>query len=374
MRLHWQQKPMFIKAGLPVDFLKLKPVELFKLAANAEVESRLINRKMAGKHWRYRAEDGPFEAARISKLKHKGHWTLLVQRVNEWLPRVDLLLEYFQFIANWRVDDIMVSYASPGGTVGAHMDNYDVFLCQLQGQRTWQFSTHPSHIEQLEANQPVRLLTDFVANKTIVTEPGDILYIPPRFAHYGVADTECITVSVGFRAPRIERLMGIFFDEMVSKVGDTFYTDKGTRVQQKSGMFSESAIKNLTRQAKAGFQLLSRLEEDESLTDAMLQNLSITPNAQIQSRSGVSVGTFKERWKRQALQRNPRNQYFYREHAGSVTLYAAGESFTLPARQRYLIEDLCNHRVFLCEAKRLRPLALEFWYEMFRVGFVFFPK
>jgi 50S ribosomal protein L16 3-hydroxylase len=294
--------------------------------------------------------------------------------VNEWLPHIDLLFEYFDFISGWRIDDIMVSYAAPGGTVGAHLDNYDVFLCQLQGERTWQFSNRPSPRENLEVNQPVRLLTDFKADTTVRTRPGDVLYVPPRFAHYGVADTECITVSVGFRAPRLERLMGIFFDEIMPGLGDKFYTDKGTLAATRTGEFSETALKNLAQQAKAGLKLLSQQAPTEALHEALLRDLSHTPNAQLGARTRLTQAQFAARWRKQPLQRNPRNQYFYRVSDGTATLYSAGESFALPAAQQALIAGLCNARLFPCTAARLKPRALEFWHEMFSLGFVFFAK
>jgi len=374
MRSHWQKKPLFMPAALPTDFISLRPADLFKLAGKEDVESRLISRKRTRGHWRYRADEGPFAHEKFLQYKKPSDWTLLVQRVNEWLPRVDLLLEYFHFIAAWRIDDIMVSYAAPGGTVGAHLDNYDVFLCQLRGERTWQFSERPSAHENLEANQPVRLLTDFKADKTVRTRPGDVLYIPPRFAHYGVADTECITVSVGFRAPRLERLMGIFFDEIMPTLGDRFYTDRSAKVQRESGQFTEAALENIVAQAKAGLQLLSKQPPTAALPDALLRDLSHTPSAQLGARSRLTLEKFKARWCSEPLQRNPRNQYFFRVSEGAATLYSAGESFALPARQQALIADLCNARIFPCTAARLKPQALEFWYEMFSLGFVFFPK
>lgn len=374
MQNHWQKKPLFLPAALPENFLTLTPADLFKLAGSADVESRLISRKRTRSRWHYRAEEGPFKREKFIQYKNQSDWTLLVQRVNEWLPHVDLLLEYFGFIAAWRIDDIMVSYAAPGGTVGAHLDNYDVFLCQLQGERTWQFSERPSAEEHLEANQPVRLLTDFKADKTVHTKPGDVLYVPPRFAHYGVADSECITVSVGFRAPRLERLMGIFFDEVFPTLGEQFYTDKGAAVQKLSGQFSEPALAHLVAQAKSGLQLLSKQSPTESLNDALLRDLSHTPNAQLGTRSRLTQAQFAARWRKQPLQRNPRNQYFYRVSAGTATLYSAGESFALPAAQSRLIAALCNERIFRCTAAHLKPQALEFWHEMFLLGFVFFPK
>jgi 50S ribosomal protein L16 3-hydroxylase len=374
MRGHWQSKPLFVKNALPANFLNLQPADLFKLAQRPEVESRLISRKNRRGHWRYSAMDGAFEKDQFAAYKTQRDWTLLVQRVNEWLPRVDLLFEYFNFIANWRIDDIMISYAAPGGTVGPHLDNYDVFLCQLQGERTWQYSKRTSKGENLEAGQPVRLLTDFKADFEVVAHPGDVLYIPPQFAHYGIADTESITVSVGFRAPQIGQLMSILFDKLASQMGEKFYSDKGATIPKHPGQFGELPLKKLSALAKSGLASGSRRLKAEDLNDAILRELSMTPNAQIRTQTKIALAEFKSRWLKAPLQRNPRNQYFYRAAQGSATLYAAGESFVLPTTLQPMVAEFCNGRMFPCTTTRLKPRALEFWYEIFSLGFLFFPK
>lgn len=373
MRKHWQRKPLFLKAALSANFLALMRADLFRLAARHEVESRLIARKKIRGQWRYTAADGPFRSDDLAAYKNRRDWTLLVQRVNEWLPRVDLLFEYFSFIANWRIDDIMVSYAAPGGTVGAHLDNYDVFLCQLHGRRTWQYSAHPSKAENLEPGQPVRLLTDFKSDHEIVAGPGDVLYIPPRFGHYGVADTECITVSVGFRAPQVGQLMGILFDEVAAVSGGGFYGDKGVPPARQPGAIDERALTSLLKLAQSGFVSGSRSLSTAKLSDTLLRHLSVTPNSQVRTRARLSRARFKARWKKQILQRNPRNQYFYRASRGSLTLYAAGESFVLPGKFRTAVAEFCNRRLFAATRSRLESRAQEFWYEMYVLGFVFFP-
>lgn len=374
MRSHWQKKPCFVKGALPADFLNLRPADLFNLAHRDEVESRIISRKKMRNQWRYTATDGPFMTDQFSAYKRKRDWTLLVQRVNEWLPRIDLVFEYFSFIANWRVDDIMVSYAAPGGTVGAHLDNYDVFLCQLHGSRTWQYSSRAAKTENLEADQPVRVLTDFKADYEVVANPGDILYLPPRFGHYGIADSESITVSVGFRAPQVWQLMGILFDEVAARQGDEFYGDRGAAIRKNPGAFDERALKKLFSLAQSGFVTGSRSLQTDKLSDTLLKGLSATPNSQIRTRANLSLSQFKVRWKKRNLQRNPRNQYFYRVDKGSVNLYSAGECFSLPSTLQKSVSDFCNARVFSLTPARLKPQALEFWYEMFCLGFVFFQK
>lgn len=374
LRNYWQAKPCFVKNALPADFLKLTPAALFNLAQRDEVESRLIARKKVQGRWRYTANDGPFDRAQLAAHKSRADWTLLVQRVNEWLPHVDLLFEYFAFIANWRIDDIMISYAAPGGTVGPHLDNYDVFLCQLQGNRTWQYSNRGYKTENLEPNQPVRLLTDFKADHEVVAHPGDILYIPPRYAHYGIAESDSITVSVGFRAPQVGRLVDILFGEMTSQNSDIFFTDKRAAMAKNPGEFNRQSLEKLFALAQAGLSAVSRSSKLEAVGDALLRDLSASPNSQIRSRTTLSLGEFKARWRKHPLQRNPRNRYFFDAARGSLTLYAAGESFVLPSRLRPAVAQFCNARVFTPTLAWLKPPSLAFWYEMYALGFVFFQK
>lgn len=364
VRSHWQKKPLFLPGALPPNFLTLKPSALFALAAREEVESRLISRSRSQNRWRYRAADGPFEAATLEAKRARKHWTLLIQRTNEWLPNVDLLFEYFAFLPNWRLDDIMVSYATPGGTVGPHLDNYDVFLCQLQGNRTWEFSAKPSR-ELLEKNQPVRILTNFSADHKFTARPGDVLYIPPGVGHYGVADTESITVSVGFRAPQVSRLTGIYFEEAEHQLRQRFYQDPGMSPVKNSGEIRPTEIKKLFTLG-ATKPALSR----EKYTDALLKDLSVTPNSILQSGEGkLSKKLFETRWRKQNLQRNPRNHFFYRVTGKTVALYTAGESFVFPRTLLPSVKLLCNNRIL-----PYNKAAAGFLHEAYAMGLVFFQK
>lgn len=203
MRRHWQKKPLLIRAAITGSSADADPVvtraELFALAANEMVESRLIVHRAAG--WTMR--QGPFKRTALPPMKQP-RWTLLVQGLDLHLGAARALIERFRFVPDARLDDVMVSFASDGGGVGPHVDSYDVFLLQLEGKRRWRIGrvTDPA----LVPNVPLKILANFVPEQEWLLEAGDMLYLPPGWAHDGVAEGECLTASIGFRAAGREQL------------------------------------------------------------------------------------------------------------------------------------------------------------------------
>jgi 50S ribosomal protein L16 3-hydroxylase len=198
MRRHWQRKPLLVRAGaMPwVDALPRKA--LWALAADEAVESRLVAQKPAG----WSLQSGPFKRL---PPQTQAQWTLLVQGVEAHLPAARQLMDAFRFIPEARLDDVMVSWASDGGGVGPHFDAYDVFLVQTSGRRQWRIGRQTDL--SLRDDLPLKILRDFQPEETFVLEPGDLLYLPPRWAHDGVAlGADCVTASVGFRAPSMLEL------------------------------------------------------------------------------------------------------------------------------------------------------------------------
>ena len=196
---YWQKKPLLIRGalrdvGAPVDL-----PQLIQLAQRDDVESRLIELHEG----RWRVERGPLRAARFKKLPPQD-WTVLVQGVNLHVPHIDHLLWQFGFLPYARLDDLMISYAPPGGTVGPHIDSYDVFLLQVGGSKSWQISGQRD--ARFVADAPLRILQNFHAEQSFVLESGDLLYLPPKYAHYGVALAPGMTYSIGFRAPQAQEL------------------------------------------------------------------------------------------------------------------------------------------------------------------------
>lgn len=195
LRDYWQQQPLLIRAALPIAAQPpLQPDELAGLALEEWIESRLIDSTT------WQVEHGPLTEQRFAQLPERD-WTLLVQAVDLWRPEVAALLDSVDFLPRWQVDDIMVSYAAAGGNVGPHIDNYDVFLLQGLGRRRWQIETQRRDYCSSEQRGALRLVDDFSPDREWLLEPGDVLYLPAKFAHHGVAVEPCMTYSIGFRAP-----------------------------------------------------------------------------------------------------------------------------------------------------------------------------
>jgi 50S ribosomal protein L16 3-hydroxylase len=193
MRRHWQKKPLLVRQAVPGGIALIERQRLFELAGHDEVESRLVRRDGA----RWTLQQGPLKRASLLPLKRR-EWTLLVQGLDLHLPAARALLDRFRFVPDARLDDLMLSYASDGGGVGPHVDSYDVFLLQAQGRRRWQIGR--VRAPELVAGAPLKILANFEPEQSFLLEPGDMLYLPPGWAHDGVADGECMTCSIGFRA------------------------------------------------------------------------------------------------------------------------------------------------------------------------------
>lgn len=211
MTAHWHKRPLLVRGALPGFSGCLNRDELFALACRDDVESRLVRRE--ARHWHL--EHGPFRLRDLRTLP-KRDWTLLVQGINLHHPAGAELLERFDFIPHARLDDLMASYAVPGGGVGPHFDSYDVFLLQGAGRRRWQVSEQQDL--ELDPRAPLRILRRFRAAASWVLDPGDMLYLPPRAAHHGVAVDACTTWSVGFRAPAHRELAAEFLSDLAERL------------------------------------------------------------------------------------------------------------------------------------------------------------
>lgn len=205
LRRHWQKKPLLARDALREYAGVFAREELFELAQRDDVESRIVQRTR--RQWK--VDHGPFARRDLQRLPRRG-WTLLVQGVEVALGQAARLLRQFAFLPYARLDDIMVSYAAPGGGVGPHFDSYDVFLVQSAGRRHWRVSAQREL--ELVPDVPLKLLKNFEPEKEWTLAPGDVLYLPPRYAHDGVAVDDCVTCSVGFRAPAAQELASRFLE------------------------------------------------------------------------------------------------------------------------------------------------------------------
>ncbi len=223
LRDYWQKRPLLIRNALPGFQSPLQPEDLAGLACEDGVLARIVSHDRAHDRWVLRT--GPFDEAEFPGLP--GHdWTLLVQDVDKWDPDVRELLALFPFLPRWRMDDIMVSFAAPGGSVGAHIDNYDVFLLQAVGRRRWQIDTRANPDDAYRDDVPLRLLRHFNPDQDWVLGPGDVLYVPPGVPHHGIAEDACMTISIGLRAPSSAELLEDFVDTLTFNADERIrYTD-----------------------------------------------------------------------------------------------------------------------------------------------------
>ena len=207
---YWQKKPLLIRDAIPDFVSPIDGDDLAAMSLESEIESRLI----IGDD--YQLEHGPFDETRFQELP-EDNWTLLVQAVDLWVPEVAKLRDYFNFLPSWRIDDIMISYAEDGGNVGPHKDNYDVFLLQGQGSRSWQICESDIGEATSKIGTSLKILDNFFATDEWVLNTGDMLYLPPKTAHHGVALGECTTFSIGFRAPTSIEMLDDLATELLSR-------------------------------------------------------------------------------------------------------------------------------------------------------------
>lgn len=216
----WQKQALFMPQAIPALRPAVSRNELAWLATLDDVESRIVFTDRSGSRTTYRAESGPFDPEFLAALPRRD-WTLLVHDVEKHLPAMRRLFDLVPFVPDWRIDDLMISFAAPGGSVGPHRDNYDVFLCQGIGMREWRI-TAADVDDAPGASRDLALLDEFRAEETHLAGAGDVLYLPPGIAHWGVATRACMTYSIGMRAPRAADLCG---EHAGGTVGEKFYVD-----------------------------------------------------------------------------------------------------------------------------------------------------
>jgi len=240
LKQYWQQQPLFMPAALDRVRPAITRNELAWLATLDDVESRLIFVERSESHCRYRAETGPFDPEFLQNLP-KRDWTLLVHDVEKHLPAMRALFQHVPFIPDWRIDDLMVSFAAPGGGVGPHKDNYDVFLCQGIGVRNWHF-TGDDVREDPGASDELKLLSEFAGDEDIDTKEGDVLYLPPGAPHWGTARRACMTYSIGMRAPQVSDFSCVTGCSIPNE--DEFYRDPDLEISEsRPGYVSGAAAK-----------------------------------------------------------------------------------------------------------------------------------
>ncbi|MBH3342642.1 cupin domain-containing protein [Pseudomonas parafulva] len=333
MRDYWQKKPLLVRQAFPDFISPIDPDELAGLALEDEVESRIVLEH--GAHpWEMRR--GPFNEDTFAELPEQD-WTLLVQAVDQFVPEVAELLENFRFLPSWRIDDVMISFAAPGGSVGPHFDNYDVFLLQGHGQRNWKIGQMCDSDSALLEHSDLRILAEFEQSGEWTLEPGDMLYLPPRLAHYGVAVDECLTYSVGFRAPSAAEVLTHFTDFLGQFLPDEErYSDADAQPVSDPHQIQHDALDRL----KA---LLDKHMGDKDLLLTWFGQFMTEPRYPEQ----IVGEELSEQELLNALQqgailiRNPSARMAWSEFESDLLLFASGRSCPLPGKLRDLLKLVC---------------------------------
>jgi 50S ribosomal protein L16 3-hydroxylase len=335
LRDYWQQKPLLIRNPWAAWANPLEPDELAGLACEAEVESRLV----IGAQGSWAVEHGPLAEARFASLGQEPS-TLLVQAVDHHVPEVAALLAPFRFIPNWRIDDVMVSYATDGGGVGPHFDQYDVFLIQGHGQRRWRVGQLCDADSALLPHEDLRLLADFETTGEWLLEPGDILYVPPRIAHDGVAvGDDCMTYSIGFRAPSRSELIADFADGLVAEMeDDDRYADPGLAKQANPGEISADAL------AALHAMITAKLGDRDAFARwfGRYNSTAKYPEVDWSPEEPVNTDEVGERIAGGAkLARNPASRFSFIRQDEAVLLFVDGECFECTGKAAAFAERLC---------------------------------
>jgi 50S ribosomal protein L16 3-hydroxylase len=337
LRDYWQKRPLLIRNPWTLWRNPLEPDELAGLACEEGIEARLILRCGGA----LAVENGPFADTRFGELGDSG-WTLLVQAVDHHVPAVAELIAPFRFVPDWRIDDVMVSYATDGGGVGPHFDQYDVFLVQGLGRRRWRVGPVCDADTPLLPHEDLRLIADFTATGEWVLEPGDILYVPPGFAHDGAAlGDDCMTYSIGFRAPsRADLVEGWAEHRADALAEDDRYADPDLAAQANPGEITAPALARLHAMVTAALDdpaaFARWFGEYNTLpkypdTDWRPED---PPGAEA-VRALLSGGA--------ALIRNPASRFaFTREGEGKIVLFADGQAFDCAGDVALLAERLCS--------------------------------
>lgn len=349
LKEYWQKKPLLIRQAF-TDFVN--PVdgdELAGLACEEGVESRLLLEEYDGKPWQLR--HGPFDENVFADLPGSG-WSLLVQGLDHWVPEVADLLAEFRFIPNWRLDDIMASFAPPGGSVGPHFDYYDVFLLQAQGRRRWKIGGLCDNDTPRLDGTPLRILRDWQTEQEFVLEPGDMLYLPPRVAHWGVAEDDCITLSIGFRSPTQEEVITSFADYVCQAHGaEQHLDDPDLQPQDNPGLISDAPLDALERILRE--RLLDRrqlaLWFGQFTTEPKHEHI-VQPPEDPWAEDDI-LGLVEEdaviRW-------NEGSRFAYHVQGEETFFFVDGERFILRG-------DACELAPLLCAAHRFSGASLQPW-------------
>jgi 50S ribosomal protein L16 3-hydroxylase len=335
---HWQRKPLLIRHGLAAFSTPLPADELAGLALEDDIESRIV--EYCDDRWQL--HHGPFAEA---DFRRGNPWTLLVQAVDHYIPAVAQLRQLVDFLPQWRVDDVMVSYAVDGGSVGPHYDNYDVFLLQGEGKRRWQLGQFCDAQTPLQPHEELRILRNFNCTEEYVLGPGDILYVPPGLAHWGIAQGECTTFSIGFRAPRVNDMVSRWADRLLEQLDpDLFYSDSHIEPVTRAGEIRPRDLERVRAQVQAVLdEEIDKHWFGELVTEPRYDSIT-DDDSLAEARALLSDGAG-------VVALSPAARVAWQQEQAGIRVYANGES-------RLFNESVLDSLMTLCESWRLEGESL----------------
>ena len=331
LRDYWQKRPLLIRNAFPGFESPITPEDLAGLACEDGVLARIVAYERDRDKWLLR--QGPFPESMFPGLPDHD-WTLLVQDVDKWDADIAALLPHFDFLPRWRIDDVMVSFAAPGGSVGAHVDQYDVFLLQAHGHRRWQVDDRPDPPIHYRLDTELRLLQHFDPTHDWVLGPGDMLYLPPGVPHHGVAEDPCLTFSVGMRAPSAAELMGDWVDAMIADADDALrYRDPDLAPPVDAHEIDAAAMGRVIEALN-----LLRMNDPDRLGDWFGRFITLYRVGAEAAPGNETRSRIEIEWDLQqggTLHRHPWTRMAWRRATddgdGAARLYVAGEDYPLPS-------------------------------------------
>ncbi len=351
LRDYWHKKPLLIRQAFPAFHPPVTRDALFALSASDEVESRLITH--FDQNWQLK--QGPFK--KLPPMQ-QANWTLLVQGVNLHNEQANAIMRQFCFLPDARLDDLMISYATDGGGVGPHTDSYDVFLLQAHGQRHWRISKQKDLT--LIDGSPLKILREFYPDQEFVLAPGDMLYLPPNYAHDGVAVGECMTYSIGFRAPSYQELGEAFLQFMADSI-------------DLSGRYADPQLKPTTRPAAINSEMIASVTTALNKINFTRDDISIflgeylsesKPNVFFTApQSPLTSVRFLQAARKRGISLSHKTRMLY--HGRHI--FINGASFVARHNDKVILAELANQRILtgnvISEASTDVQETLYSWYD-----------
>ena len=338
LKNYWQKKPLLIKNAIANFESPITESDLFTIAQNEEAVSRLIEYKQDIWQVKY----GPFKKSDLPK-KTNIPWTILVQNINHYLPFAESFLNLFKFIPYARLDDLMISYATKKGSVGPHFDSYDVFLFQAQGIREWKISDQKKFT--LDKKSSIKIITNFKSKNSWVLKPGDMLYLPPNIGHWGISQSDdCLTYSIGFRAPATFEIQSKFLDFIQDHLianENEIYKDPNITPQKNPAEISS----NMT---KAMQNIVDRLRWDKSSINHFIGQLLSEPieSSIFETRKPLSLKAFEKRIVNKTLKLNSKTRMLFIKN----NFYVNGEFIKIDKKYTSFLKQLANDREISLES------------------------